>query len=691
MADNVYLLETRLSPPQQAALGAVREAARAKGLTVFLVGGAVRDLISGSPVRDLDFAVQGPAMELRQDLEAAGGVFSGEMPARQVLFLRFPGGVRVEVGATLSATYPKPGRPEFQPTTILDDLRRRDFTANAMALSLNDGSYGLLMDPLNGVADIENRELRLVSNYGFIEDPVRMIRAARLMARQGWQLEERTRARYETGKEESYIDAMQPAERTYEIEELFHEEDPLRVMRRLEDEGWLKLLAPTLGVAKANTAELGRLRDVQMQFQTRGVMADAAAANFPLLTAKLGAAEVEAIRASFPRAGFIDEIEALEGAAKEVVARVVSKEMAAPSAAYRYLMEAAPATVVYAAYSSRNGAFQAKVKSFLTDWPTAQSRIPYALMAEMRITPELPRYGELMERIFYALMDGGLESVEEVRAFLEPYSPPAPPPPVSLRRPRTSRKEAKGGKGKKKLAIAAAEGGNPQAEGEEPQAEEPTESVPAAEVASPEREAEPAPVVKPSRPAKTSTAPAKAAVAVPAPKATPAVPKPAAKTKTESAPKKAAAPPARAERTVQTVATGAKSATAKNGSAKSAVSRSAAAKGSAAKSGSSKSPAKSPAQKAPAHKHPAVKQVKTAAKGGARVAKVAPPAKRASVPTKAPGKRAPAVKAKTAGATRTLRSGAAKAPKKLVSRKPALQRTPAKKAARPAAKAKARR
>jgi len=89
-------------------------------------------------------------------------------------------GVRLEVGSTLSATYPKPGKPVYKAATILDDLRRRDFTANAMALSLNDGSYGLLMDLLNGVADIENRELRLVSNYGFIEDPVRMIRAARL-------------------------------------------------------------------------------------------------------------------------------------------------------------------------------------------------------------------------------------------------------------------------------------------------------------------------------------------------------------------------------------------------------------------------------------------------------------------------------------------------------------------------------
>ena len=90
---------------------------------------------------------------------------------------------------------------------MLEDLRCRDFTANAMAISLNEGSYGLLMDPLNGVADIENRELRLVSNYGFIEDPVRMIRAARLMARLGWRWKRKPRRATKPAKEEDYISA----------------------------------------------------------------------------------------------------------------------------------------------------------------------------------------------------------------------------------------------------------------------------------------------------------------------------------------------------------------------------------------------------------------------------------------------------------------------------------------------------
>src|ERR1700677_3008166 len=273
MADYIYLLENRLSAAQQASLNKVREVARAKSLTIFLVGGAVRDLTSGSPVRDLDVVVQGNALKLKKDIEKAGGVITGEHEAMQALYVRFPGNARVEVSSTLSLTFPKPGKPSVKPATILDDLRRRDFTANAMALSLNEGSYGLLMDPLNGVADIENRELRLVSNYGFIEDPVRMIRAARLMARLSWQMDEKTQARYETGKQEGYISAMDEFHRGYETEEIFHEEDPLRVLTRLEAEGWVKHLFPALSSAKANVTELEKLRDLQGQLLMQGIHA----------------------------------------------------------------------------------------------------------------------------------------------------------------------------------------------------------------------------------------------------------------------------------------------------------------------------------------------------------------------------------------------------------------------------------
>jgi tRNA nucleotidyltransferase/poly(A) polymerase len=454
MADYIYLLDNRLSPAQRTALRTVRDLARARGFTVFLAGGAVRDLTSGSPVRDLDIAVQGNALALKPELEQAGAVVTGELAAAQTLFVSFPGSVRVEVSSTVSVTFPKPGKPVYKQDTILEDLRRRDFTANAMALSLNEGSYGLLMDPLNGVADIENRELRLVSNYGFIEDPIRMVRGARLIARLGWAFDEKTRSRYETGKEEGYISALSEQQRGYELEEIVHEEDPLRVLLRLESEGWLQALAPFWTTAKVDSAALEHLREVQTQLQLQGVHPDASAANFPLLTAGLAPKDVVNLKSSFVRPGFVREIESLEARAKELATLLNGKSAALPSQAWQILTTSAPEVVLWVAYSTKAPGLKEKFKNFFAVWPQVRQKIPYAIMQEMRIVPELPGYEELIEKLFFELLDEKLQTLEEIKAFLEPFSPPAPPPPVSTRRPRASKKDAKGAKGRKKaLAI----------------------------------------------------------------------------------------------------------------------------------------------------------------------------------------------------------------------------------------------
>jgi tRNA nucleotidyltransferase/poly(A) polymerase len=453
MADYIYLLQTRLTSAQQTALQHVRDAAKSRAMTVFLVGGAVRDLSSGSPIRDLDFAVQGNATKLKKDLQKAGGTLIGEEDALQTLFFNFPGGVRVEVGATLSATFPKPGKPVYKPATILDDLRRRDFTVNAMAISLNEGSFGLLMDPLNGIADLENRELRLVSNYGFIEDPSRLIRAARLMARLGFTLEAKTQQRYENGKAEDYIAALHPFHRAYELEEIFHEEDPLRVLRRLESEGWATVLSPTLSSSKANEAELDKLRDTAGQLESMGIHPDASAAIFPLLTAKLAPKDVAALKASFARPGFAEQIDALDADTKAFAALFTGKSAAAPSAAWKLLFESQPEPILWLAHTTKSAPLKARFEAFFNDWSQARNRIPYQLMQEMRIVPELPGYQALLDDLFFAIMDGKLDTPEAAKAFLEPFSPPAPPPPVNLRR-RAVKRESKPAKSRSKKAAA---------------------------------------------------------------------------------------------------------------------------------------------------------------------------------------------------------------------------------------------
>src|ERR1700683_5198062 len=130
MADYICTLETRLSPDQQKAVTLVLDAAKAAGMNLYLTGGAIRDIITGFPIRDLDFTVQGNALKLQKDLERAGAV--GADAETRSLLLTLPGGVRAEVAMARSEHYDKPGKPPtMAPATIIEDLRRRDFTVKA--------------------------------------------------------------------------------------------------------------------------------------------------------------------------------------------------------------------------------------------------------------------------------------------------------------------------------------------------------------------------------------------------------------------------------------------------------------------------------------------------------------------------------------------------------------------------------
>ena len=185
----------------------MQDIARAAGMNIYLTGGAVRDIISGFTIRDLDFTVQGNPLKLQKELERAGARIVAVDDDLKTLYLTSAGqrSRRNQHGA--HERYEKTGKPPIiSPATIIEDLRRRDFTVNAMALSLNQGSRGLLMDPFNGAADIEAKLIRILHNYAFVEDPSRLIRAARFAARFHWPLEERTQARYDSAKENNYIE-----------------------------------------------------------------------------------------------------------------------------------------------------------------------------------------------------------------------------------------------------------------------------------------------------------------------------------------------------------------------------------------------------------------------------------------------------------------------------------------------------
>ena len=439
MPDYIYLLENRLSADQRNALRLAREAAREAGMLVFLTGDAVRDLTSGHAVRGLEVSVHGNAIKLKKIIEKLGGRAWGEDETSRSLYLCFPGTVRMDIVSTQRVEYPKPGKPIYHSASIQEELRRRDFTINAMAISLNEGSFGLLMDPLNGAADIESRTLRLVSNYGFLEEPSLMIRATRYQARLGWEMDSRTLARYENAKSEGVIEHLSAQARSQELEQIGHEEEALKVLAAMEAEGWTNALFPAWTPAKADIEKLAKLHDLAVELLVQGVHADMSAAQMQLLTAELSPKEIVALKKLMLRPGFVDEWNSLDSMAAGFAKVLLAKENSSPSAGYKLFTSYDPEAILWLGFTSKNQAVIERFNQFLKVWPEARQRIPHALMQEMRITPELPAYADIVHAIFLELIDGRLGTPEEMKAFLEPHSPPAPPPQVTIKRTRAKR------------------------------------------------------------------------------------------------------------------------------------------------------------------------------------------------------------------------------------------------------------
>src|SRR5580700_232627 len=448
MADYIYTMEIRLTPDQLKGVNLVQEVARTAGVTLYLTGGAIRDIISGFTIRDLDFTVQGNPLKLQKDFERAGAQLAGHDDDVRTLFLVLPGNVRAEIGMAHTEIYEKVGKPPaVAPASIIEDLRRRDFTVNAMALSLNEGSRGLLMDPFNGVADIEAKVLRVLHNYAFLEDPSRMIRATRFTTRFHWPLEERTQARYESGKENNYIEYIRNASIGYEIEQLAYEDDALGVLKAYEKEGWLKVLNAHWSTAKVDTAGLGGLMKTRQQMNELGYAPEVAPAVLYFLTERLGDKDISDLRRAIPRKDLVEAWKDLDANAHSLAKRLTGKEAATPSRTWQLLSSARPEMILFLAITARQQAVAQKIKNFFTKWRQVQQKVPLPEMTELHITPQLPAYPKIANDVFMLLLDGKLRSRTETLKYLKPLAPPPPPPPPPP--------PAKRGRGAKAAAAAA--------------------------------------------------------------------------------------------------------------------------------------------------------------------------------------------------------------------------------------------
>jgi tRNA nucleotidyltransferase (CCA-adding enzyme) len=264
-------LSWALSPATLALVRRVSDTAAHMGYSIYFVGGLVRDLLLEIPIVDIDIVVEGDAIALARRLRQQFGgrvrshgrfgtakwLIEGESvqelrsalcPSRsETEALAQQGGLPSSVDFVTARTefYTHPtALPEVERSSIKQDLHRRDFTINTLAIRLDPDNFGELLDFYGGEADLHQGVIRVLHSLSFIEDPTRILRAARLEARLGFHTEQRT--------EQLIADALPMLDRVsgdrirQELVLIFQEAEPERALCRLQELGVLESINPGL-------------------------------------------------------------------------------------------------------------------------------------------------------------------------------------------------------------------------------------------------------------------------------------------------------------------------------------------------------------------------------------------------------------------------------------------------------------
>jgi len=215
------------------------------GQRVYLVGGIVRDLLLGYPNFDLDLVTEGDAVELANRIARISG-------AGLVIYPRFStakiksGDFAIDIATARSETYARPGAlPAVTPSSIEKDLSRRDFSINAMAISLTAEDYGQLLDPHRGKDDLHSHLIRILHPDSFSDDATRILRAIRYEQRLGFNLEHETARLLK--RDIPMLDTISGDRIRHELELIFREEHPEHAIKRLGDLGALQRINHPLG------------------------------------------------------------------------------------------------------------------------------------------------------------------------------------------------------------------------------------------------------------------------------------------------------------------------------------------------------------------------------------------------------------------------------------------------------------
>ena len=396
------------------------------GAPAYAVGGFVRDLLTGATPPDVDLVIEGDGVAFARRLaEEIGGtvLVHRSFGTASIEGGRAPAGAgldgvalgRVDVASARRERYATAGAlPEVEPADLLEDLRRRDFSVNAMALALAPDRFGRLLDPLGGQGDIRRRRLRVLQPLSFVEDPTRVFRAARYASRLGFRPDAATRAAIRLAVERPGYVALSGQRLWREIELAAAEPQARLVFEQL-----VRWRATSLwNLDGATSRHLAASERLGRWARSAGAAVDPA--ELALLALTLGR-PAEVVERSLDRLALTGEPRArLEaGALAGPLARRLEAARLAPSTVSEWL-DAAPEAAVLAAWLRGGARVRRRIQWYLTQGRGVRPELTGRDLLALGV-PAGPRVGAALGMLRRHRLDGGAGSVAEERELVKEW------------------------------------------------------------------------------------------------------------------------------------------------------------------------------------------------------------------------------------------------------------------------------
>lgn len=392
--------------------------------SVYVVGGFVRDLLLSVENFDVDIVVEGDGVLFAQHLAKV-------LKGRAKCHLKFGTGVvvtsdefKIDVATARTEYYEHPGAlPTVELGSIKQDLYRRDFTINTLAIKLNKAEFALLIDFFGGQRDLKAKTIRVLHNLSFIEDPTRLFRAVRFEQRYNFKVGKHTQNLMRSACKMNLFERLGGRRVFTELSLIFSEENPFGIIKRLAEIQALKFLHPNIKIGEDEKRIFEEAEKVLAWFKLLflNISVDRTVIYFLSLTDMLADHHfVELLKYLELPPAFSDKLRDTRNSARRILSEFQFNPLLKHSEIYNLLKDAEIEALLYAMIKTQKEAARQAISIYLTKLRNIKGYLKGEDLKKMGFTPG-PDFKKIFDSVLIARLDGLVETPEDEISFVKEF------------------------------------------------------------------------------------------------------------------------------------------------------------------------------------------------------------------------------------------------------------------------------